>query len=239
MKPMKTPASAATVTTGGSVDRCAANHSDPRSAHRAAQVTPAAGCTWVASRVTAAGPITKHSSSATDSSENAVCSRGDPASRTDQRARAIGPVCGMAAPPAMPHRNSVQTGARSVTAAASPATDRAKVTHTGMSTRCWPSRSVSRPSCGAQIAPPIDPAADTLPARPYWPVPAEISSTVPRPYMDIGIRPMIPATENRQARGMAKMSAYGARSPRGPRTPTPTPSALVIACLPAINPNRT
>jgi hypothetical protein len=227
------------VTSGGSVDRCAANHSDPPTAHRAAHVTPAAGCTWVASRVTAAGPITKHNSSATDSTENAVCSRGgDPASRADQRARAIGPVCGMVAPPVMPHRNSVQSGARSVTASTRPATDRAKVTHTGTSTRCWPSRSVSRPSCGAQIAPPIDPAADTVPASPYRPVPAEISSTVPRPYMDIGIRPMIPATENRQARGMAKMSAYGARNPRCPRTPRPAPPALVIARLPAVNPNK-
>jgi len=135
-----------TATTGGSVDRWDANHSDPPSAHRAAQVTPAAGCTWVASRVTAAGPTTKHSSSATDSTENAVCSRGDPARSTDQRARAIGPVCGIVAPPAMPQRNSVQSGARRTTAATSPATDRAKITHTGMSTRCWPSRSTRRPS---------------------------------------------------------------------------------------------
>ena len=138
----------------------------PRQSAQGGGATPAAGYSWVASRVTAAGPITKHSSSATDSTENAVCSRGDPASRADQRARAIGPVCGMVAPPAMPQANSVQSGARSATAADSPATDSAKVTHTGMSTRCWPSRSASRPSCGAHTAPPIDPAADTLPARP-------------------------------------------------------------------------
>ena len=41
--------------------------------------------------------------------------------------------------------------------------------------------------------------------------------------MDMGIRAMIPATENRQARGMAKISAYGRQEPpcagscRGPR----------------------
>ena len=64
-----------------------------------------------------------------------------------------------------------------------------------------------RAICGAHAAMPMDPAADTLPAMPYWPVPAEISSTVPSPYMDIGIRPMIPATENRQARGTLKISA--------------------------------
>jgi len=33
-----------------------------------------------------------------------------------------------------------------------------------------------------------------------------MSSTVPRPYIAIGIRPMIPATEKRQARGMRKIS---------------------------------
>src|ERR1700723_3140107 len=57
--------------------------------------------------------------------------------------------------------------------------------------------------------------------------------------MDAGIRPMIPATENRHARGMAKISAYGARSPRGPPPWRPAPSALVIVFLPAQNPNRT
>jgi len=34
-----------------------------------------------------------------------------------------------------------------------------------------------------------------------------MSSTVPRPYIAIGIRPMIPATEKRHARGMRKISA--------------------------------
>src|SRR6185437_8863010 len=38
---------------------------------------------------------------------------------------------------------------------------------------------------------------------------AEMSRTVPRPNIDIGIRPMIPATENRQAPGISKISAYG------------------------------
>src|ERR1700739_2820672 len=36
----------AAATTGGSVDRCDANHSDPRRAHTAAHATPAAGRTW-------------------------------------------------------------------------------------------------------------------------------------------------------------------------------------------------
>jgi hypothetical protein len=34
-----------------------------------------------------------------------------------------------------------------------------------------------------------------------------MSSTRPSPYMAIGSRPMMPATENRQARGIAKISA--------------------------------
>jgi len=50
--------------------------------------------------------------------------------------------------------------------------------------------------------------------------------------MDMGIRPMMPATENRQARGMAKISAYGARNPREIPPPRLASSALVIACLP-------
>ena len=151
---------------GGSVARCDANHSDPARQLAAARVTPAAGCSWVTSTVTAAGPITKHSSSATDSTENAACSRGDPVSSTDQRARAIGPSCGMAAPPALPAANSVQSGARSCTAATRPATDSAKIRQAGTSTRCCPILSVSLPSCGAQTALASAEAAATLPATP-------------------------------------------------------------------------
>ena len=129
-------------------------------------MTPAAGCTWVASSVTVAGPSTKHTSSATDSRENAVCSRGDPASSTLHRARAIGPSAGIVAPPSAPGTNSAQSGARSCTAATSPATEAAKTKHSGISTRCWPCRSTRRPICGAQNAPASDPAADTVPATP-------------------------------------------------------------------------
>ncbi len=52
----------------------------------------------------------KQSSSAIDSIEKAVCSREVPASSTAQRARAIGPSCGIVAPPTIPHANRVQTG---------------------------------------------------------------------------------------------------------------------------------
>src|ERR1700722_15174406 len=80
---------AATDLIGGSVARWAANHRVPPRQQIAAVATPAAGCTWVASRVTAGGPTMKQSSSAIDSIEKAVCSREVPASSTDQRARAI------------------------------------------------------------------------------------------------------------------------------------------------------
>ena len=53
-----------------------------------------------------------------------------------------------------------------------------------------------------------------------------MSSTVPSPYMDIGSRPMTPATENRQARGIEKISAYGRRKPRASAS-----SVLVIGGL--------
>jgi hypothetical protein len=48
-----------------------------------------------------------------------------------------------------------------------------------------------------------------VPATPYFPVTAEMSRTVPSPNIDIGIRPMTPATEKRQAPGIVKISAYG------------------------------
>jgi hypothetical protein len=48
-----------------------------------------------------------------------------------------------------------------------------------------------------------------VPATPYFPVMAEMSKTVPSPNIDIGIRPMTPATEKRQAPGISKISAYG------------------------------
>jgi hypothetical protein len=36
-----------------------------------------------------------------------------------------------------------------------------------------------------------------------------MTRTVPSPNIDIGIRPMTPATEKRQAPGIVKISAYG------------------------------
>jgi hypothetical protein len=149
----------------------------------------------------------KHTSSATDSSENAVCSLGESASSALHRARAIGPSVGIVAPPTMPVTKSAQSGARTCTATISPVTLATKTVTIGIKTLRCPRVSTSRAICGAQAASASEPAADTLPATPYLPVTAEMSSTVPRPNMAIGIRPMIPATEKRQARRMAKISA--------------------------------
>ena len=95
-----------------------------------------------------------------------MCSRGEPASSALHRARTIGPSTGMLAPPRMPGRNSIQSGAPSCTASTSPVTASAKTTHSGISTRRWPSLSTSRASCGAHSAAPSDPDAATLPATP-------------------------------------------------------------------------
>ena len=54
--------------------------------------------------------MTKHSSSATDSKENAACSRGEPASRTLQRARTRVPRDGMVAPAIAPGTKKTQVG---------------------------------------------------------------------------------------------------------------------------------
>jgi hypothetical protein len=121
--------------TTGSVPRCAANHTVPNTHSTAATPTPEAGYTSVASSVTAAGPRMKHSSSATDSKENAACSRGEPASRTLQRALTIAPRDGMAAPAIAPGMKKAQVGRRSCTAVMSSAVLSANTMSSGSRTR--------------------------------------------------------------------------------------------------------
>ena len=122
-------------TTAGSVPRSAANHSVPTRHSTAATPTPEAGKTSVASSVTAAGPTMKHSSSATDSKENAVCSRGEPASRTLQRVRTIAPSDGMADPATAPGTKNAQVGSLSSTATMSSAVATVNTTSSGIRTR--------------------------------------------------------------------------------------------------------
>ena len=121
--------------TAGSVLRSATNHRVPPRHSRAATPTPAAGNTSVASRVTAAGPMTKHSSSATDSNENAACSRGEPASRTLHRARTIVPSDGMVAPATAPETKKAQVGACSSTVTIRAAVATVNTVSTGSRTR--------------------------------------------------------------------------------------------------------
>ncbi len=136
----------------GSVLRCAANHSVPARHRTAAVPTPAAGNTSVASRVTAAGPTTKQNSSATDSKENAACSRGEPASRTLHRARTKVPSEGMVAPAIAPGMKNAQVGSRNCTVTIRAEVAAAKTASSGSSTRRWPVASTSRASRGEENA---------------------------------------------------------------------------------------
>ena len=88
--------------------------------------------------------MTKHSSSATDSKENAACSRGEPASRTLQRARTIVPRDGMAAPAIAPGTKKAQVGRPSSTATMSAAVAAMNTVSRGSRTRRWPRESVRR-----------------------------------------------------------------------------------------------
>src|ERR1700761_6885063 len=167
--------------TGGSVDRWATNHSTPATHSTVATSSPANGRTSVASTVTAAGPSTNTTSSATDSNENAVCNWGVSASRLVHRARTIDPSDGMVAPDTMAGMNRDQTGACRLTAAIRAATATANTSTSGRSTMRWPRRSASRPLCGAQAAEPSAPEDATAPAMPDRPGPAANSKTVHNP----------------------------------------------------------
>ena len=135
-------------TTTGSVPRSAANHSVPTRHSTAATPTPEAGKTSVASNVTAAGPMMKHSSSATDSKENAACSRGEPVSRTLQRARTIAPSDGMADPATAPGTKKAQVGSLSSTVTMSSAVATVNTVSSGSRTRRWPYESTARATRG-------------------------------------------------------------------------------------------
>ncbi len=185
----------------GWVRRWTASASVPATLSAAATMIPAAGNTSVASSVTSAGPITKIISSATDSSAYAVGRPPARASRVLHRARTMEPSPGMVAPAAPPLASSAQAGARTCAQSTKAAAATANRNAWGIRTRSWPSRSVSRAASGVQTAEPTAPAAATRPARPYRPVAAAISSTVPSPIIEIGIRPTNAAAENRSAPG--------------------------------------
>src|SRR5579859_1809640 len=211
-------------TTTGSVRRSAANHNVPARHSSAATPTPAAGNTWVASSVTAAGPTMKHSSSATDSKEKAACSRGVPASRALHRTRTMAPSDVMDPPAMAPGAKKTQVGAFSRTAAIRAAVEVVNTASSTSSTGRWPRASASRAINGEENAYASDPDADMAPATPYLPVDAEMSRTVPSPNIDICIFNKTATTEKRQAPGTRKISEYG-RSGRASRLSGDRPTA--------------
>ena len=162
--------------------------------HTSATIRPAYGLIAVASTVTRAGPVTKITSSATDSKAKAVFSFAEPPYRRDQRARTIEPRESEVAPTSRPEAYRVHCGrprrALSMSATSATALSAAK----GMITRLWPNRSTRRPDRGAATAKEMLEAAATAPAIAYDPVSPWTSSTIPMPSMDIGIRPMNPAS---------------------------------------------
>jgi hypothetical protein len=117
-------------------------------------------------RVTSTGPAMKITSSATDSSENAACSSGEPASSTLHRARTIDPSCGVAAPASPLAASSAPAGARACAPMMSPAVAAANTTISGRSTARCPARPASRATSGDTSAYPVAPAAATAPASP-------------------------------------------------------------------------
>ena len=113
---------------------------------------PATGSTWVARIVTSAGPVTKIISSATDSNEKAVCSSDESPSRALHRERTTDPSDGRADMNIAPVTNSVHSGARSWAQATNATAPAPNATVSGRSTRPWPKRSMSLPSCGVTNA---------------------------------------------------------------------------------------
>lgn len=128
------------------------------------------------SAVASTGPTTKVNSSVTDSKAAAVAISGEAGrpgaapSRAAQRARTIGPICGMDAPVGTAARKRAHSGASARASAVRPPTETACMRTPGRSTARWPNRSASLPLCGANSAMETPETAATAPALPYEPV---------------------------------------------------------------------
>lgn len=120
--------------------------------------------TAVASTVTSAGPVTKITSSATDSNAKAVCILAEPPCSADHRARTIEPSDSEVAPTASPVAYRVHSGRSNPAASMSPASARPLTIAKGVMTRLWPNRSTSRPDSGAAMAKETLVMAATAPA---------------------------------------------------------------------------
>lgn len=149
---MRTLVRSATGASGGCVPTCASRATPPTSPMPRPTTTPAAGCTSVASSVTTGGATTKAASSATDSTEYAVCRRAGSEVVALQRERTAEPMSITETPATTASANQVQTGAPSSTAATRP---REAATSSGSdraSARRWPQRSMTRDQSGPAAA---------------------------------------------------------------------------------------
>ena len=214
---------------GGSLARCA-DQRPPcrRRTTSAAASRPACGATRVASTVTSSGPehedeLVEHRLEGVRRAEPRVGAEHVPPAgphqrpdrrreqRRDHHRRPLAPGPGRRGSPAA-RRCSARRSARARTAAA-PGAGR--------------SRSTRRAMTGAAPALTRAKAADSAPARPYRPVSATTSSTMPSPTIAIGSRARNAAEEKRRpargpeevaVRATARAARYGtrARRPRGP-----------------------
>ncbi len=186
---------------GGSVPRSSPSQKVPANPSAAAATSAAYGLTSVASTVTSTGPTMNTTSSPTASSAYAVCSERPRSSMWVQRARTNEPTCGRVPPASAATANRTQSGASARTATSSPSSAAVQISEPVSSSRAWPNRSTSRPCTGPVSAIATTDTPDTAPARPYEPVSREIRITMPRPIIEIGIRPRIPAPKNAAAPG--------------------------------------
>ena len=154
---------------GGCVRRCSRNHVPPTTVATSGTTMPAVGVTPVASRVAAAGPMMKTSSSSAASSEYAVCSAFEsPRSTYVHRARTSEPNCPLTpATTAVTYRTG--SGASATSATMSATIPVAQVASAGNIARAWPYRSTARAISGAVIAEETISTADTRPAIAYDP----------------------------------------------------------------------
>jgi len=170
---------------------------------------PSAGWNAVARKVTRTGPMMNTTSSNMASSANAVFSRGEPFSRSVQRARTADPAMLKPTPAPIAATTLSASGHASSIAVTRRATLSTLITAAPSKTRAWPTRSIARPQSGATTAPVTVPAAVSKPARPNEPVVSDTSNTMPIPVMDNGNLATNPARLKATARRSESTSRYG------------------------------
>ncbi len=196
--------------------------------------SPAAGCTPVHSAVAITGPRTKVNSSVTDSNAAAVDISGDAGrsgvapSIAAQRARTMGPTCGIEAPVGTAAANSAHRGASASARTVRALTETAWSRTPGRRTARCPKRSASFPLCGANSAMETPETAATAPALPYEPVVCCTRRTMPMVSIAKGCRAAKPGRRKVHAPGVRSSCPYPGRSE--------TVVATVLAFLPPGSP---